>query len=86
MTCGVYLLLKLFELHFHVLELLPGVQKLLALLLSEKKETQREEMDENKENNKKKKIRRCNLETGRTEIILGGRERHRFLCSKERKI
>lgn len=31
-----HLLLKLFELHFHVLKFLPGVQKLLTLLLSEK--------------------------------------------------
>lgn len=32
-----YLLLKPFELHFHVLKLLPGVHKLLTLLLSETK-------------------------------------------------
>ena len=31
-----YLLLKLLELAFTVIQLLPGVQKLLALLLSEK--------------------------------------------------
>lgn len=41
-----YLLLKLFELHFHVLKFLSGVQKLLTLLLSEK---------ERKMLNKKKK-------------------------------
>lgn len=45
-----YLLLKLLELAFTVIQLLPGVQKMLALLLSEKEG----KGELNKENNGKR--------------------------------
>lgn len=62
-----YLLLKSFKLHLHVLKLLSGVQKLLTLLLSTKKELQDTRVSVNYERNKKK-VRGCKLQGYRQKI------------------